>query len=52
MNDSSVWIISGNLWSFLSELFQGSKDEFPISHSQSWEAYKNDFFNLWLTACY
>lgn len=36
-------IISGNLWSDLLELFQGTKDEFPISHSQSLEAYKNEF---------
>lgn len=28
------WIIDGNLWSILLELFQGTKDEFPISHSQ------------------
>ena len=47
-----AWIISGNLWSDLLELFQGTKDEFPISHSQSLEAYKNECFNLWLPACY
>lgn len=44
--------MSGNLWSGLLELFQGTKNEFLISHSQSLEAYKNEFFNLWLTACY
>lgn len=36
-------IISGNLWSDLLELFQGTKDEFPISHPQSLETYKNEF---------
>lgn len=38
------WIISGNLWSDLLELFQGTKDESPISHSQSLETCKNRFF--------